>query len=262
MNDVKKVIALLTDFGTEDGYVGAMKGKILSMAPEVSVVDISHQIEPFNTRQAAFCLSNCYSFFPEKTVFVIVVDPGVGTVRRGLVIQTAKYIFVGPDNGVFSFVYEKEAFNSFEINQKSIPWKVSPTFHGRDVFSPLAALLGSGKSIRKFLAPSKKNESFIKPIKKMEANRFKIPVAHIDHFGNVILNFQKKDYTKIVKSQKYKITFKKFKFKKIRKTFGNVSEGKMVLVWDSSGYLQIAKNAGNAAMELGIDIDDDMEMIL
>lgn len=259
---MKRVIALLTDFGTEDGYVGAMKGKILSLSAEANVVDISHEIEPFNTRQAAFCLSNCYSFFPEKTVFVIVVDPGVGTKRKGLVIQTAKYFFIGPDNGVFSFIYEKEAYNSFEINPKTIPWKISPTFHGRDIFSPLAAYISGGKSIRKFLMPIKKNVTFIKPIKKVEANRFKIPVAHIDHFGNIILNFQKTDYSKLVKSKKFKITFRKFIFKKIQKTFGNVSEGKILLVWDSSEYLQIAKNEGNAAKELGVDVNGEMELII
>ena len=262
MKDVKKVIALLTDFGTEDGYVGAMKGKIVSLASDVRVIDISHEIEPFNIRQAAFCLSNCYSFFPEKTVFVIVVDPGVGTDRKGIVIQTAKYFFIGPDNGVFSFIYEKEAVNSFEINPKAIPWKISPTFHGRDIFSPLAAYISTGKSIRKFLAPSKDNKSFMKPVKMIEEKRYKLPVAHIDHFGNVILNFQKKDYAKLVKSKKFKITFRKFTFKRIQKTFGNVSEGKMLLVWDSSGYMQIAKNEGNAAKELGINLDGEMELIL
>lgn len=259
---MKRVIALLTDFGTEDGYVGAMKGKILSMVPEVDIVDISHEIEPFNTRRAAFCLINCYSYFPENTIFIIVVDPGVGTDRRGLVLQTAKYHFIGPDNGVFSFIYEKEAFNSFEITAKSIPWKVAPTFHGRDIFSPLASILAEGKSIRKFITPTKKHISFIKPIKKVDGNRFRVPIAHIDHFGNVILNFQRKDYKKRVKSKKFKIAFREFKFNKIKKTFGDVSSGEMLLVWDSSDYLQIAKNGGNAADELGITINDEAEMIL
>ncbi len=257
-----RIIALLTDFGTEDGYVGAMKGKILSTAPGVDVVDISHDIEPFNTRQAAFCLSNCYSYFPDKTIFVIVVDPGVGTSRKGLVIQTANYYFIGPDNGVFSFIYGKEAFNSFEIDVDSILWKVAPTFHGRDVFAPLAAFLANGKSINNLITPTKKVVTFIKPIKKMRKNHFRIPVVHIDHFGNVILSLQKKDFSRLVKSKDFRIAYRSYELDKILTTFGEVASGEILLLWDSSDYLQIAKNGGSAAKELHIAVDGEVEMFL
>lgn len=258
---VKRIIALLTDFGTEDGYVGAMKGKIFSIAPEANIVDISHEIKPFNTRQAAFCLTNCYANFPEKTIFVVVVDPGVGTARKGLVIQTANYHFIGPDNGVFSLIYENEAFNSFEILVDALPWKVAATFHGRDVFSPLAALLAGGKSINRFLTATKKHTSFVKPIRKMEKKRFQVPVVHVDHFGNVILNFQRKEYSKM-KAKKFKIVIGDHKFGKIYNTFGEVPQNEFLLMWDSSDYLQIAKNGGSAARELGISTDSEVGLML
>lgn len=255
-------IAFITDFGTEDGYVGAMKGKILSLAPGANIVDISHDIEPFNIRQAAFCLMNCYAYFPRKTIFVVVVDPGVGTERKGLVIQTASHHFIGPDNGVFSFIYNQEAYNSFEIRLDAIPWEVSPTFHGRDVFSPLAALLAKGNSINKYIKTTDKATSFIKPIKKIAENRFRIPVVHIDHFGNVILNFQKKDFSKIVKTKKFGIHYRNHEFRSIQSTFGDAAGGRLLLMWDSSGHLQIAKNGGSAARELDIGVDTEVELKL
>jgi len=258
---VKRIIALLTDFGTEDGYVGAMKGKILSIAPETDIVDISHEIKPFNIRQAAFCLTNCYAHFPGKTIFIVVVDPGVGTARKGLMIQTANHFFIGPDNGVFSLIYEKEAFNSFEILVDILPWKVAATFHGRDVFSPLGALLATGKGINRFLSATKKHISFVKPIRQVEKKRFHIPVVHIDHFGNVILNFQRKDYSKM-KTKKFGITVDDHKFGKIHNTFGEVSRGEFLLMWDSSDYLQIARNGGSAAKDLGISTDSEVGLIL
>ena len=258
---MKRIVALLTDFGTEDGYVGAMKGRILSIEPESNIVDISHEIQPFDTRQAAFCLINSYSHFPQNTVFVVVVDPGVGTSRMGLVIQTASHFFVGPDNGVFSLIYEKEAFNSFQILVDTLPWKVAPTFHGRDVFSPLAALLAAGDDIHRFLTATKKHISFVKPIKKVEKKNFQLPVVHIDHFGNVILNLQKKDYSKM-KSKSFRITVGEYKLGKIHHTFGEVPRDELLLMWDSSDYLQIAKNGGSAANELGISSDSEVGMIL
>lgn len=253
---MKNTIALLTDFGTEDGYVGAMKGKILSMAPEANIVDISHDIIPFNTRQAAYCLMNCYSYFPEGAIFVIVVDPGVGSERKGLVLQTANHYFIGPDNGVFSFIFSKEAVAAFEIDLSAITWNISPTFHGRDVFSPLAALLAKGSKINKFIVSTEKHQTFIKPIKKAGKNLYHIPVVHIDHFGNVILNFQQKDQTELLKNGRFKIIYGEHKFNKIHTTFSEVPEGGLLLTWDSSGFLQIAQNVGNAAKQLGITLDD------
>ena len=258
----RKIIALLTDFGTEDGYVGAMKGKILSMAPETDIVDISHDITPFNTRQAAYCLMNCYSHFPEGTIFVIVVDPGVGSSRKGLVLQTANHYFVGPDNGVFSFIYGKEAVNSFEIDLSAILWEISATFHGRDVFSPLAALLAKGTKISKYIESTEKHKTFIKPIKKVDKNRYRLPVVHIDHFGNVILNFQNRDQSEIIGNREFEITFGEYKFNKICKIFSDVPKAELLLLWDSSGYLQIAQNTGSAAKNLKINPDDEVELVL
>lgn len=258
----RKIICLLTDFGTEDGYVGAMKGKILSMTPEANIVDISHDIIPFNARQTAYCLLNCYSYFPEGTIFVVVVDPGVGGARKGLVLQTANQYFIGPDNGVFSFILSKEVVNAFEIDLSAIPWKISSTFHGRDVFSPLAALLAKGEKIDKFILATEKHQTFIKSIKKVSQNSYRIPVIHIDHFGNVILNFQQKDQLELIKKRKFKIFYHEYKFNKIFATFSEAPPGELLVNWDSSGYLQIAQNTGNASKKIDITLDDEVELLV
>lgn len=254
------IIALLTDFGSEDGYAAAMKGRILSLTPGVKLVDVSHDIEPYNIRQAAFSLNNCYPYFPPKTIFVVVVDPGVGTDRHGLVIKTSQYYFVGPDNGVFSFIYAREAFQAYRIVLHKIETDISPTFHGRDVFAPIAAKIAANKNIGNYLVETREVVSFLHPPLRISDMTFSLKALTIDHFGNIIVNFHKKDWQKLGNTPNISVVIKDQTFSGIQETFGNTGEGELLLTWDSSGYLQIACNRGNAARKLQFSLTDPIQL--
>ncbi|MGH1363545.1 MAG: SAM hydrolase/SAM-dependent halogenase family protein [Calditrichia bacterium] len=249
-------VALLTDFGTEDGYVGAMKGRLLDLAPHIHVVDISHEIEPYNIRQAAFCLNNSYKHFPEKTIFVVVVDPGVGTPRKGVIVETSQHIFIGPDNGVFSFVCRSEGYRAFEIKMDSLGEDIAPTFHGRDVFSRVAAWLANGRRMTNNVNPLSQLSTFLKPMQQISDREYRLEIFHVDHFGNLILNLHQDDCLKLEAIADPGIRYKKLELKGVRQTFGDVDEGAFLLTWDSSGFLQVALNKGRAAKKLDAVVGD------
>ncbi len=253
-----KIVTLLTDFGTEDGYVGAMKGVLLSGDSNLQVVDISHQIRPFDVRQAAFALFNYYRYFPKGTVHVVVVDPGVGTERSGLVLRTADYFFVGPDNGVFSFIYENEVFKGFRIEEEKINPTATPTFHGRDIFVPVALKLLAGESLENFTVPAARFESFYEKYHSSAPNQLHLKVIHIDHFGNLVLNFTQQDWEQLGRPEGVKIRLKRGFLYGIQRTFGEARKGQILALWDSSGFLQISQNQGNAARMLDMKIGDEL----
>lgn len=256
------IIALITDFGTEDGYVGAVKGRILTDLPEAYLVDISHQIQPFDIRQAAFCLNNSYPYFPDKTVFVAVVDPGVGTERRGMMVKTSHHFFVGPDNGIFSFVFHREGFQAWEINLGAFSEDVSPTFHGRDVFAPLAAWIGRGENLSKYLLPLREPQTFLRPPHRVGEKELQLEVLHVDHFGNLILNFHKNDWLGLEDVSELRVIVKDLELREIQHTFAAAPEGELLLCWDSSGFLQIARNQGNASRSLAMGVGDPIRLLL
>jgi S-adenosylmethionine hydrolase len=179
------IVTVLTDFGARDAYVGAMKGAILSVFPKAVIVDITHGVRPFAILEGAFLLDSSWRSFPEGTVHLCVVDPGVGGSRRELAFQAAGHFFVGPDNGLFSYVNERRP----PFIDLPVPATASPTFHGRDVFGPAAARLASGVALEQLGSPTDEP-----PVRLPEANARKVGggwevhVLHIDHFGNVITN--------------------------------------------------------------------------
>lgn len=190
------MIALLTDFGTKDYFVAAMKGVVLSINEEAKIVDITHEIEPQNIKSAGFTLASVYQNFPPKTIFVSVVDPGVGSNRRAILVETDKYFFVAPDNGLLSFIFQREQdFQVFELTDPRffLP-NVSKTFHGRDVFAPVGAWLSKGIEPKEF--GSKINDFIkfenIKP-KHISVNLLESEIIHIDRFGNLITNLKRED---------------------------------------------------------------------
>ncbi len=254
------IIALVTDFGSEDGYAAAMKGRILSLTPGVTLVDVSHDITPYNIRQAAFALNNCYPYFPPKTIFVVVVDPGVGTERNGLVIKTSQYYFIGPDNGVFSFIYAREAYQAYRIVLHQMEVTISPTFHGRDVFAPIAAKIAANKNIGNYLAETREVVSFLHPPVRTSEKTFTLEALTIDHFGNIILNFHKKDWQKLGNTPNISVVINDQTLNGIHETFGKTGEGELLLTWDSSDYLQIACNKGNAAERLQFSLTDSIQL--
>ncbi len=182
------LVTLTTDFGTADGYVGTMKGVILGIAPDAQLVDISHEIAPQNVRQAAYVLYTAYPFFPSHTVHLVVVDPGVGGARRLIALRTSSGYFVGPDNGVFSYVMAREpveALVELADPRYRLPW-VSHTFHGRDVFAPAAAHLAAGVPITALGTSVRDPVIFPPPCLEVAPDGVTGAVLHADHFGNVI----------------------------------------------------------------------------
>src|SRR5262249_24004914 len=187
------MITLLTDFGLSDYFVPAVKGVILTISPETKIIDITHDVAAQDVQSAAFLLGACYHNFPTGTVHVAVVDPGVGSSRRAIVVVTGDYFFVGPDNGIFSFVYVRETdVRVYRImNDQHFRHPVSPTFHGRDVFGPVAAHLARGvkpeeigEEIEDYVRAELPRPRFVEPQGVIEGR-----VIHIDRFGNCVTNF-------------------------------------------------------------------------
>jgi S-adenosyl-L-methionine hydrolase (adenosine-forming) len=252
MPEVKKtsIVTLLTDFGTEDGYVGAMKGVILQGFPSAQVIDISHDIAAFNVRQAAFSLINYAYYFPAGSIHLVVVDPGVGSSRQGLILRSPDYYFVGPDNGVFSYIYQSGSFTAWRIREDFFGQRVSPTFHGRDVFAPAVVRLLKKESPEVFCEPVEHLSSFYESYEVLDDHHYRLKVIHIDHFGNLILNFTLSEWRDLGSPSDIRIQIDHSFIYGIKKTFAEVDQGQMALTWDSRGFLQIAQNCGNASRAL------------
>jgi S-adenosylmethionine hydrolase len=252
-----RIITLTTDFETQDWFVGTMKGVIATIDPKVSVVDITHAIESGDIRSGAFALAASYKYFPTGTVHLAIVDPGVGSNRRAIAIQTERYFFVGPDNGVLSFAVRSEEIKSVHAleNETWFLKPVSQTFHGRDVFAPVAAHLARGVSIAK-LGPAVAN--FVRldwREAKVHGKSIEGEVIYIDKFGNSITNISTSTVGRLGKEH-----FEIFKGRKricrIGTHYQSVSARQAVAVPGSSGYLEIAVNGGNASAMLGLRAGD------
>ena len=263
------VITLLSDFGLSDSYVGSMKGVIYGICPEANVVDITHDVPPQDVLQGAFLLSTAWRFFPSGTVHVAVVDPGVGTERKPLLVRTGGHFFLAPDNGILSLVVPEENAEAtpFQSYQAAVPpgveafaltnpayWlhPVSNTFHGRDVFAPVAANLLLGA------VPADMGERV------EEMVRLAVPrpmwkdgfltgyVLHLDRFGNVVTNIVMRDIEEM--SGGIEIEVGNRKIARFSKNYGEAS-GLTALI-GSHGYLEAALPNGNAALELGVRVGD------
>ena len=263
------VITLLSDFGLSDSYVGAMKGVISSICPGASIVDITHEAPPQDVLQGAFLLSTAWQFFPSGTVHVAVVDPGVGTERKPLLVRAQGHFFLAPDNGILSMVMpgEDDATAPFQPHQADVPpgveafaltnsayWlhPVSNTFHGRDIFAPVAANLLLG------IAPVDMGERV------EEMVRLAVPkplwqdgfltgyVLHLDRFGNIVTNIVMRDIAEV--SDGIEIEVGKRKISRFSNTYGDTNE--LTALIGGQGYLEVALPNGNAALELGVRVQD------
>jgi S-adenosylmethionine hydrolase len=186
----KPIITLTTDFGTRDGYAGAVKGVIKRINPDVEVVDISHEAEHFDILGAAFALNNFYRYFPRGTVHLAVVDPGVGSERQPLLIKSQDFFFVGPDNGIFSFVFQDEIITDMVVlsNKKYFLTEPSVTFHARDIFAPVAAYVSRGIDVNEFGPAAKECLKLAIPEPKLSKGKLRGEIIHADGFGNLITN--------------------------------------------------------------------------
>ncbi len=186
--DSYKIVALLTDFGADSHYVGIMKAVIKAIAPYAEIIDLEHNVVPQNIIQSSYILYSSYSYFPHHTVFQIVVDPGVGTERKIIIAKYKTYIFVAPDNGILGFLKNKKS--EFFVLNKSIrlPWKLSNTFHGRDIFSPLSAYIINGGEIKEIAEPTSNISIVNWWSPHISGKKIKGMVLHADRFGNIITN--------------------------------------------------------------------------
>lgn len=243
----KKVITLITDFGTEAGYMGAVKGVILKINPDAQVVDISHNIEPFDVWEGAFVLRNSCRFFPKGTIHMVVVDPGVGGPRQAILIVSESYAFVGPDNGVFSFLYDSEKIlKIININNPKYFIGKSYTFHARDVFAPVAAYLSLGIKPEEFGTEAKECLKLKIPLPQVKDKIIKGEILWVDRFGNLITNLDHALIKKIKSKKDFKITVGKKTIKRISSSYYEGRENEILALEGSCGYLEISANQGSA----------------
>jgi S-adenosylmethionine hydrolase len=275
------LITLTTDFGAADGYVGTMKGVMLSIAPAARLVDISHEIAPQNIRQAAYVLYTSYAFFPPHAVHLVVVDPGVGGVRRPIALRTPSGIFVGPDNGVFTYVLGREPIETLVelVDLRYRLPQVSHTFHGRDVFAPAAAHLATKVPITELGPPVSDLVAFPLPRLEVAPGAITGEVLHADRFGNVVTSIGRLLWSrsnKLSLDAAFGQVEEQVRFgadgvivavagrdiSRVRRTYADVEPGEVLALVGSSGYLEIAVREGSAARSLGIRPGDEVELKL
>jgi S-adenosylmethionine hydrolase len=246
------IITLTTDFGLSDHFVGVMKGVILGILPEARVVDITHQINPYEIAEGAFVIAEAYRWFPKKTVHVVVVDPGVGTLRRPILAEAAGQYFVAPDNGVLSMLYAREKHKVRAVTAEKFFLKpVSDTFHGRDVFAPTAAHLAKGTPAARFGKPIADycRSEFYKPVRTGK-RVWKGTILKVDRFGNLITNFHIAEFPAL-RTRAFVMTAGQREITVLARTFGEQSLGELFLLAGSSGYLEVAANQASAAKMTG-----------
>jgi S-adenosylmethionine hydrolase len=257
------IVTLTTDFGTKDHFVAVLKGAILGICPDAHIVDVSHEVQPFEIQEGAFVIAQAYRYFPKKTVHVVVVDPGVGSSRRPILVEAAGQYFIAPDNGVLAMVYTGIEHKVREITaDKYFLQPVSRTFHGRDIFAPAAAHIAKGSRASSF---GKMIDDYLKP-SFTEPNRASKrlwvgTVLYIDRFGNLITNFHIDTFPSI-RVKPFEMAIGTQHLTELSATFAEMIPGEPFVIIGSSGYLEIAANQGSAARLLGCGVGAPCELTL
>lgn len=246
----RPIITLLTDFGLSDHYVGAMKGVILSICPDAQLVDITHEIRPYSILEAAFTLSQAWRYFPQGTTHLVVVDPGVGSSRRPLVAEADGHRFVAPDNGVLTMI---GPFTAREIRESGFfRASVSQTFHGRDIFAPVAAHLATGISPQDF-GPAINDPLHLAGLEPVLTGpgEWTGIVLRIDRYGNVVTNLSSLRFLQSAEETP-KLRFSARFVNQYYPTYTAAPPGELFVVGGSSGYIEVSMNQGDAASELAV----------
>ncbi len=246
------IITLLTDFKPKDGYSGMMKGVILSINPQCRIIDLAHEITSQHVMEAAFVLGYSYRYFPKGSIHVVVIDPGVGGERRPIAVETRDYTFVGPDNGVFSLILqEAEAIRVFELSCREyfLP-EVSNTFHGRDIFSPVAAHLSRGILLKDMGDEIKNFVRINLPRPRLSGGEIEGEILYIDGFGNLITNIDQQLITDFAGGEPFTVEIGKIRINRVLASYCEAGKGELLAIFGSSGFLEISVNQGNAGMEL------------
>jgi S-adenosylmethionine hydrolase len=261
-----RIVTILTDFGWDDYFVGAMKGVILTRNPSVTIVDITHTIPPHDIWTAAFILNAAYSYFPAGSIHLAVVDPGVGSDRRPILVETPEYLFVGPDNGLFSIILERasEARVRHVTNSEFFLPIVSSTFHGRDLFAPVAAALANGVA-PETLGPIINDAVRLRSLPNELTTEGAIAgsIIHIDHFGNCVTSVESDRLRTLSAGQGFCLSVKGIEIRKLQKQYleaGNC--GEPFLIAGSAGYLEISLPCSSAARELNISIGEPVRLVV
>jgi S-adenosyl-L-methionine hydrolase (adenosine-forming) len=249
----RRIITLTTDFGLSDHFVGVMKGVISRIAPAAEVIDLSHGVEPYNIADGAFTIAQAYRYFPKRTIHVVVVDPGVGSARRPLLAEAAGQFFIAPDNGVLSMVLAagpKPRVRHITA-EKYFLHPVSRTFHGRDVFSPVAAHLAAGAAPAKFgkMIEDYLRAWFDKPAK-TGPHAWTGVILKADHFGNLATNFHI-DQFPTLRTHAFSLQLGPRTVTRLALTFSECAPGELFAIVGSSGYVEIAVSEGSAVAALG-----------
>jgi S-adenosylmethionine hydrolase len=260
---VRSIITLTTDFGLSDHFAGTMKGVILGIHPDAAIVDISHEIHSFEVAEAAFVLTQAHAYFPRKTIHVVVVDPGVGTSRRPILVEAAGQYFIGPDNGVFSMILSRYPAKVREITaQRYFLNQVSRTFHGRDVFAPCAAHLAKGVKPARFgkLIDNALRMNFEKPTRTSK-RAWTGAVLKIDRFGNLITNYHVEEFGHI-RERAFSLIAGMHPVEKLASSYGEGQPGELFVIEGSSGYFEVASNQASAARLLGLAVGSPLELTI
>jgi S-adenosylmethionine hydrolase len=263
----RPIITLTTDFGSNDHFVGVMKGVILDILPEAQIVDICHSVQAYDVLDGALTISQAYSYFPTRTVHVVVVDPGVGTARRPILASCDKYHFVAPDNGVLSLVYAREQRTHVRhiTSEHYFLQPVSNTFHARDIFAPVAAWLAKEVDSLKFGEEVEDYVRFSAPKPKaVDENRLRGVVLKIDRFGNLVTNITPQDAPMLFGADAggFKIIVGSREITEIRNAYAEGAPGEVIGILGSMGFLEIAVNRGAAAQLTGASKGSDVSIIL
>lgn len=260
-----RIITITTDFGLRDPYQGAIKGVVLKLNPRANIVDITHLITPGDIVEGAFILSGAAPFFPASTVHLAVVDPGVGTRRRPVLIETARFFFVGPDNGLLSMAAERDGIKRvIELTNKEyfLP-EVSETFHGRDIFAPVAAHLALGADPGSFGPLVQEAHGLESAQPTSEGGLLRGTVIHVDYFGNLITNIRGEylmEHITRTGPGRVEAAINGRRISGLSSTYGSVEKGALAVLIGSSGYMEIALNRGSASKELGAGRGSGVEL--
>jgi S-adenosylmethionine hydrolase len=240
---VRVIVSLLSDFGVEDPYVGVMKAVVLGICPTVSLVDLTHEVPPQDVMTGALHLMQAAPHFPRGAVHLAVVDPGVGSRRRAIAVETERAFFVGPDNGLASLAWGRVVC-AVEL---PIPRGASATFHGRDVFAPAAGRLAAGAPLVSLGRPATGLAKLAWPRPRRRGPRLRGEIVHVDRFGNLITNLTARDL-----GARFTLRAGEFNARRLQRTYADAAPGALLLLVGSSGLVEIAARDGSAAARLGL----------
>ena len=250
------IISFTSDFGIEDGYTGIVKGVIKSINPSAEIIDLSHQIKPFDVLQGAWIISNSYSFFPENSIHLVIVDPAVGSRQRRILLTNKRHHFIGPDSGVFSLLLNNrsESWKSFELtNQTLLLNQISTSFHARDIFGPIAAHLSLGRKPEEVgpeIEVDSLNRSACQTVKK-DGKKIEGEILYIDRFGNLITNIPVSLVAPAV-SNVSSVSIKDITINEVSTTYSAVEKEELLVFPGSHGFIEIAVNQGSAEKKLAV----------